>query len=228
MPNDPAQARRANAVGLSTERRSRRCLQPVCSAVCSFNLIHPPANPLRTRHDGRPCHGTKTKTTDGTDDTDKKHPRNPWNPWNPWSKNPPPTSPHALRLRVQPQPNDKDHRPRATEVRIATQTRSRGSVHPLVRRSKCPSLKNSSRLRSLCIQCPRWSKQTIETTECPKTTEKKQHRKVCRSITRHAFRRTIEVSDGDEPPLTLELILSLTAHPRSLHRLVRHVIESYC
>jgi hypothetical protein len=28
------------------------------------------------------------------------------------------------------------------------------------------------------------------------------------------------VSDGDEPPLTSELALSCTAHPRSLHRLV--------
>jgi len=28
------------------------------------------------------------------------------------------------------------------------------------------------------------------------------------------------VSDGDEPPLTLRMTLSQTAHPRSLHRLV--------
>jgi hypothetical protein len=33
MSNAPAQARRANGVRLSTETRSRRCLQPVCSAI---------------------------------------------------------------------------------------------------------------------------------------------------------------------------------------------------
>src|SRR5438552_4447305 len=35
-------------------------------------------------------------------------------------------------------------------------------------------------------------------------------------------RLTTEVSDGDEPPLTLQLTLSRQAHPRSLHRLVRN------
>src|SRR2546427_8501188 len=38
--------------------------------------------------------------------------------------------------------------------------------------------------------------------------------------------RTPEVSDGDEPPLTLEFTLSATAHPRSLHRLCWAVVHS--
>src|SRR5206468_9008735 len=41
-------------------------------------------------------------------------------------------------------PNDKDHRPRASHARLETAALSRGSVHPLVRQLKCPSLKNSS------------------------------------------------------------------------------------
>src|SRR5256885_15271336 len=35
------------------------------------------------------------------------------------------------------------------------------------------------------------------------------------------FDRTTEVSDGDEPPLTLELTPTRTAHPHSLDRLVQ-------
>src|SRR5438093_12380351 len=45
--------------------------------------------------------------------------------------------PSAQNVRVR-RPNDKDHRPRASDVRLETAMRSRGSVHPLVRRSKCP------------------------------------------------------------------------------------------
>src|SRR6266536_4791659 len=37
---------------------------------------------------------------------------------------------------------------------------------------------------------------------------------------------TIEVSDGDEPPLTLEFTLSATAHPGSLHRICWAVVHS--
>ncbi len=37
-PNAPAQACRANGVRLSTETRSRRCLQPACSAIWSILL----------------------------------------------------------------------------------------------------------------------------------------------------------------------------------------------
>src|SRR5690349_8409180 len=39
LPNAPAQARRANSVQLSTETRSRRCLQPVCSAISFLNQL---------------------------------------------------------------------------------------------------------------------------------------------------------------------------------------------
>src|SRR5688572_26752468 len=46
---------------------------------------------------------------------------------------------------------------------------------------------------------------------------------------KHSWRsRTTEVSDGDEPPMTLESKVAETAHPRSLHRLVRlalHIVS---
>src|SRR5438552_777373 len=41
------------------------------------------------------------------------------------------------------------------------------------------------------------------------------------AMSMHVFRRTSEVSDGDERQLRLQLRLIWTAHPRSLHRLVR-------
>ena len=42
LPNVPAQARRANDVRLSTEARSRRCLEPVCWTVSSPDTSRTP------------------------------------------------------------------------------------------------------------------------------------------------------------------------------------------